>query len=358
MENLLNYTSDSSSDDNSDTEIQKTRNSKLNGTSINNQNNNGTVNFTSKPVTSLAQNHSHNKKNTALVVHKEPSVTSDYSYTKSSEYIQNQFLLLPAPKYQTTSYSDLGLGSESLPDDEQRLIQTQKNIQHALLEENKRKREALYQSYRTSAQLNGMLDKPVRPYVSKRMKKNPLIRDNHQQSSPSTLTSVTDDSLFTENSKKVLYINSSYLSKPSSDYLKTKKFTHIIPSHTIGQLYGHTKCVNVLRWKPDDGYLLASASMDCTAYIWDVFHSKKPARIIPHQGAVKDIQWRNDNTHVLTASFDKTIKLFDVEVGKVVQTIVNEDMINVLRFHPKDQDLFIAGLYKKGIVCWDVRSNR
>jgi len=36
-------------------------------------------------------------------------------------------------------------------------------------------------------------------------------------------------------------------------------------------------------------------------------------------GAVKDIQWRNDNTHVLTASFDKTIKLFDVEVGKVVQ---------------------------------------
>jgi len=59
--------------------------------------------------------------------------------------------------------------------------------------------------------------------------------------------------------------------------------------------------------------------MDGTACIWDVFHSKKPARIIQHEGAVKDVQWRKDATHVLTASFDKTIQLFDVEAGKMVQ---------------------------------------
>jgi len=41
-----------------------------------------------------------------------------------------------------------------------------------------------------------------------------------------------------------------------------------------------------------------------------------------------------------------------------MKTFNNQDMVNVLRFHPKDQDLFIAGLYKKGIVCWDVRSNK
>jgi len=260
MENLLNYTSDSSSDDNSNIEIQTTNNEKsdCNETSVINSKNKNTLNFNTKPITSNSKNGDHNKKETALVIHKAQPVTttSDYSYTKSSEYIQNQFMSLPPPKYHTTSYSDLGLDNELPPDDEQRLIQTQKNIQHALQEENKRKREELYQSYRTSAQLNGMLDKPVRPYVSKRLKKNTSTGNNHQLSpqASSIYVSTTDDGqLLTEHSKKVLYINSSYLSKPSSDYLQTKKFTHIIPSHTTGQLYGHTKGVNVLRWKPDDG---------------------------------------------------------------------------------------------------------
>ncbi|ORX42747.1 WD40 repeat-like protein [Piromyces finnis] len=364
MENLLNYTSDASSDDNSDTEIPtnkiKTSILNKNGAFIENQKNKNTNTNTINNTFNLKYEND-NKKETTLVVRKEQQVT-DFSYFKSSEYIQNQFMSLPSPKYQTTGYSNLNLNNElHSMDDDYRLAQTKKNIQHALQEENKRKREALYQSYCTSAQLNSTLDKPVRPYVSKRLKKNISSESgNYQNLSQSSLetSSIANDQCLTENSKKVLYINSSFLPKPSSDYLKNKKFTHIIPSHTVGQLYGHTKGVNVLRWKPDDGYLLASASMDYTACIWDVFHSKKPSRIIPHQGAVKDIQWRNDNTHVLTASFDKTIKLFDVEAGKVIQTFTNDDMVNVLRFHPKDRDLFIAGLYKKGIVCWDARSNR
>jgi len=377
----LNYTSDSSSDDNSNhVEIQNH--------GIKNSTHLEISKFGSSSISKENPSNSRNDLNTntsnSLIVRKVPSTTSAdlLNFQKgTSTYIRNQLMKLPSPKFKTTSYSDLPLdGVSGTVDDDVREKQVQKNVQHELEKENKRKREELYQTYRTSAQLNGLLSKPVKPYVSKRQKKttttttannnnisnNNSITTSSQYPLPSHKTSPfsssssfpNHDEILTENSKKVLYINSSFLHKPSTDYFHYKKFTHGIPTHTTGQLFGHTKGINVLRWKPDDGYLLASASMDFTACIWDVFNSKKPARIIPHQGAVKDIQWRNDNTHVLTASFDKTIKLFDVEAGKVVQTFNNQDMVNVLRFHPKDQDLFIAGLYKKGIVCWDVRSNR
>ncbi|ORX86802.1 WD40 repeat-like protein [Anaeromyces robustus] len=361
MENLLNYTSDSSSEHNSDSEKKSSLVDNNITRHINGNNDmNGVINknnLNSNPTKKDSE-----EKQTSLILSQKPITKVNNSFLRSDIFIQNQFSKLPEPIYKTNSYSDLHLDYNSNEnDDDYRLKQIQKNIKHEFAKENKRNLEELYQTYKVSAKLNSILDKPVKPYVSKRQKKSISTYDNNNQQQQQQSNKLINNETFKEdnnNNNKWLFINSLYLNKPSDDYYQSKTFTHIIPSYTTGQLYGHTKGVNVLRWKPDNGYLLASASMDFTACIWDVFNSKKPARIITHQGAVKDIQWRNDNTHVLTASFDKSIKLFDVEAGKVVQTFNNQDMVNVLRFHPKDQDLFIAGLYKKGIVCWDVRSNK
>ncbi|KAG4103421.1 WD40 repeat-like protein [Neocallimastix lanati (nom. inval.)] len=380
MENLLNYTSDVSSEYESDqdtlintelknkdesfisnlTQLQLDKKKESNTNNLNlNLNSNSNSNSNTKNLIPNLKIQPKTPKN-SVVLYKEIKNSNNNAKNTSNfkrndrMFIQHQLMKLPAPIYQTTSYSDLHLENSVYEEEEEeeRVKQIQRNVQYSLQKENKRKLEALYQSYRTSAQLNSRLDQPVRPYVSKRQKK-PV----EQRLVNGKL--INDKSMDHEKQQQqLLYINSSYLHKPSDDYFQSKKFTQSIPSYTVGQLYGHTKGVNVLRWKPDDGYLLASASMDGTACIWDVFHSKKPARIIQHEGAVKDVQWRKDATHVLTASFDKTIQLFDVEAGKMVQTFNNQDMVNVLRFHPKDQDLFIAGLYKKGIVCWDVRSNK
>jgi WD40 repeat protein len=46
-------------------------------------------------------------------------------------------------------------------------------------------------------------------------------------------------------------------------------------------------------------------------------------------GAVKDIQWNHDSTQLLTASFDKFIKLVDIETTKVIQVTFDSFSLSI-----------------------------
>lgn len=97
----------------------------------------------------------------------------------------------------------------------------------------------------------------------------------------------------------------------------------------LARFSGHTADVNSIRWSPQ-GTLLASGSDDKTAKIWKLEQTKPVHTFSEHKKEIYTLKWsptgpqtRNPNKNLLlaTASFDATVKLWDVEAGRCVSTL-------------------------------------
>ncbi|RIB21884.1 WD40-repeat-containing domain protein [Gigaspora rosea] len=120
----------------------------------------------------------------------------------------------------------------------------------------------------------------------------------------------------------------------------------------------HIKGVNSLLWCGSFGQVLASASMDRTVRIWDIFRSKKCVRVIKHDGAVKDIRWSINFNNLLSGGYDKIAKLSDIETGTTIQTFPHPQIVTTLRYHPTQPNIFVSGMIQDGIRSWDLRTNK
>ncbi|XP_024907602.1 WD repeat-containing protein 1, partial [Pteropus alecto] len=88
---------------------------------------------------------------------------------------------------------------------------------------------------------------------------------------------------------------------------------------TIGD---HSRFVNCVRFSPD-GNRFATASADGQIYIYDGKTGEKVCALgggKAHDGGVYAISWSPDSTHLLSASGDKTSKVWDVSANSVVNT--------------------------------------
>lgn len=107
--------------------------------------------------------------------------------------------------------------------------------------------------------------------------------------------------------------------------------------------------------------LLASAGMDNLARIWNVWNASDQQmvqQLSSHTAAVKDIQWSTDGKHLLSCGFDKVARLTDVEYGSEIKVFADENVMNVVRFHPLEDGSFLAGGGKGTIKLWDIRSGK
>ncbi|KAF4541770.1 putative pre-mrna-splicing factor protein [Lasiodiplodia theobromae] len=134
-----------------------------------------------------------------------------------------------------------------------------------------------------------------------------------------------------------------------------------IPKKCIHTWKHHTKAINALRFFPDSGHLLLSASADNTVKIWDVYHNRELLRsYMGHNKSVNDICFNNDGTQFLSASYDRQMKLWDTETGKCITKFSTGKTPHVVRFNP-DPALnheFLAGMADKKIVQFDTRTQQ
>ncbi|KAK3443135.1 pre-mRNA-processing factor 17 isoform X1 [Eucalyptus grandis] len=134
-----------------------------------------------------------------------------------------------------------------------------------------------------------------------------------------------------------------------------------IPKRLVHTWSGHTKGVSAIRFFPKHGHLILSAGMDTKVKIWDVFNSGKCMRTyMGHSKAVRDISFCNDGTKFLTAGYDKNIKYWDTETGKVISTFSTGKIPYVVKLHPDDekQNILLAGMSDKKIVQWDMNTGQ
>eukprot|EP00455_Lapot_gusevi_P044781 TRINITY_DN563_c0_g1_i3.p1 TRINITY_DN563_c0_g1~~TRINITY_DN563_c0_g1_i3.p1 ORF type:complete len:556 (+),score=110.08 TRINITY_DN563_c0_g1_i3:61-1728(+) len=154
------------------------------------------------------------------------------------------------------------------------------------------------------------------------------------------------------------YQGRTYMDPPPE--LRNEEHECYIPKKLAHTWNGHTKGVNAIRFFPNSGHLLLSASMDSTIKIWDVYNKQKCLRsYLGHAGAVRDICFTNDGRHFVSASYDKYIKCWDTETGQCVGRFTTKKVPYCVKLNPDadKQNEFICGQSNKKIAQWDMRAN-
>jgi WD40 repeat protein len=89
-------------------------------------------------------------------------------------------------------------------------------------------------------------------------------------------------------------------------------------------LLGHTDGINQARFSPD-GALLATASRDKTARLWDTATGKTIAKLEGHSGQIYWIGFSSDGRRVVTASSDGTARIWDVKTAQAIAVLRGHD---------------------------------
>eukprot|EP01122_Echinamoeba_exundans_P008895 TRINITY_DN302_c0_g2_i3.p1 TRINITY_DN302_c0_g2~~TRINITY_DN302_c0_g2_i3.p1 ORF type:complete len:352 (-),score=51.77 TRINITY_DN302_c0_g2_i3:20-1075(-) len=131
----------------------------------------------------------------------------------------------------------------------------------------------------------------------------------------------------------------------------------------VATFSGHSSEVNSIRWDPQ-GQILASCSDDKTAKLWRIDSSKPVQDLKGHDLDVYTVRWsptgpgsKNPSKPALlaTASFDRTVKLWDTSSGNCLQTLDrHEEAVYSISFSP-DGEYIASGSLDRCLNIWSVK---
>ncbi|KAK3770625.1 hypothetical protein RRG08_052965 [Elysia crispata] len=127
---------------------------------------------------------------------------------------------------------------------------------------------------------------------------------------------------------------------------------------------GHTNEVNAIKWDPQ-GQLLASCSDDMTLKIWSMKNDQRVHDLQAHSKEIYTIKWSptgggtnnpNQNLILASASFDSTVRLWEVERGTCLHTLTKHtEPVYSVAFSP-DGKYIASGSFDKCVHIWNVQT--
>ncbi|KAE8699989.1 F-box-like/WD repeat-containing protein TBL1XR1-B [Hibiscus syriacus] len=151
--------------------------------------------------------------------------------------------------------------------------------------------------------------------------------------------------------------NVSFATSSTDHMIYVCKIGEIRPIKTFA---GHQGEVNCVKWDPT-GSLLASCSDDITAKIWCMKQDKYVHDLRDHSKEIYAIRWSptgpgtsNPNQQLIlaSASFDSTVKLWDVELGKLLYSLNgHREPVYSVAFSPNGEYL-ASGSLDKSMHIW------
>ncbi|KAH0830716.1 WD40-repeat-containing domain protein [Lanmaoa asiatica] len=169
---------------------------------------------------------------------------------------------------------------------------------------------------------------------------------------------------------------------PGDQFIVSASWDHSIrifdvaSAHLVRTIIGHTDWVRYVV-PSDDGRLLASASKDQTARLWDPLTGEQKMELRGHDHQVEVVVFapiasynairelagvpvrpRGSGAYVATGSRDKTIKLWDTQSGQMLKNLAGHDnWIRALVFHPSGK-LLLSASDDKTIRIWELSTGR
>ncbi|NEQ58914.1 MAG: hypothetical protein F6K53_16555, partial [Moorea sp. SIO4A1] len=123
------------------------------------------------------------------------------------------------------------------------------------------------------------------------------------------------------------------------------------------RLQGHTNRVTRFSFSRDS-QTLASGSRDKTIKLWNLETGKVIRTLIGHDDSVRSVRFSRDGQTLASGSDDKTIKLWNLETGKVIRTLIgHDDLVFSVSFSPDGQTL-ASGSEDKTIKLWNLETGK
>ena len=119
----------------------------------------------------------------------------------------------------------------------------------------------------------------------------------------------------------------------------------------------HDAVVTSAQFSPD-GQRVVTASLDKTARLWDAATGKAIGEPMKHEDGVGSAQFSSDGQRVVTASADSTARVWDAATGKAIgEPMKHEREVFTAQFSPDGQQVVTASEDKTARV-WDAASGR
>ena len=132
-------------------------------------------------------------------------------------------------------------------------------------------------------------------------------------------------------------------------------------------LAGHADVIHTLQFSPDSKFLAAGGGKPAQwaeIKIWDVTTGNLVRTLGGANGTDNHadyaycLSWNHDGTQIATGSYDKSVKIWEANTGKVLKTLKDHaDAVYAVAFRPDGQRL-ASGSADRSVKIWDVATGK
>jgi RNA polymerase sigma factor (sigma-70 family) len=134
-----------------------------------------------------------------------------------------------------------------------------------------------------------------------------------------------------------------------------------LPDHAVARMgmsrLRHLATVSAVAYAPD-GKTIASASWDKTLCLWDAATGKELRRLDGHHEPLTAVVHAPDGRTLASGGADKAVRLWDAATGKELRCLKGHDqLVSAIAFSPSGKQL-ISGSWDQSVCLWDVAGGR
>ncbi|NCQ97801.1 MAG: hypothetical protein GPJ11_00005, partial [Microcystis aeruginosa L211-101] len=137
----------------------------------------------------------------------------------------------------------------------------------------------------------------------------------------------------------------------------TNALQELLNKSERNRLEGHDSLVNSVNFSPD-GKTLVSGSWDKTIKLWNVETGQEIRTLKGHDNYVTSVNFSPDGKTLVSGSWDKTIKLWNVKTGQEIRTLKGHyALVSSVNFSPDGKTL-VSGSNDYTIKLWNVETGQ